>query len=70
MNSNDYFKILGDHVQPVMDFYFSNGNGIFQDDNALGLEKVALIGLEKWKIGLKHSVDHFSTCIGCPNALI
>ena len=34
MNSNDYFEILGDHVQPAMDFYFPNGNGIFQDDNA------------------------------------
>ena len=28
---------------------------------------LAFIGLEKWKIGLKHSVDHFSTCIGRPN---
>ena len=34
MNSNEYLKILGDHVQPEMDFYFPNGNGIFQDDKA------------------------------------
>ena len=33
MNSNEYLKILGDHVQPAMDFCFPNGNGIFQDDN-------------------------------------
>ena len=31
---------------------------------------LAFIGLEKWKTGLKHSVDYFSTCIGHPNPLI
>ena len=34
MNSNEYLKILGSHVQPAINFYFPNGNGIFQDDNA------------------------------------
>ena len=28
---------------------------------------LAFIQLEKWKIGLKHLVDHFSTCIGRSN---
>ena len=34
MNSNGYLKILGENVQPAMDYYFPNGNEIFQDDNA------------------------------------
>ena len=34
MNSNNYLEILGDHVQPAMDFYFPNKNEIFQNDNA------------------------------------
>jgi hypothetical protein len=34
MKSGDYLDILGNHVHPSMDFYFADGTGIFQDDNA------------------------------------
>ena len=34
MNSKDYLDILDDNLRPSMDFYFPNGEGIFQDDNA------------------------------------
>ena len=34
MNSKDYLEVLRDHVDPSMDWYFPEGNGIFHDDNA------------------------------------
>ena len=33
INSNDYLNILGDHVHPMVQALFLDGDGIFQDDN-------------------------------------
>ena len=34
INSKDYLNILGDHVHPTAQALFSDGDGIFEDDNA------------------------------------
>jgi hypothetical protein len=34
MKPADYLDILGNHVYLSMDFYFTDGTGIFQDNNA------------------------------------
>jgi hypothetical protein len=34
LKSDDYLDILGNHVHPLIDFYFADGTGIFQDDSA------------------------------------
>ena len=32
INSNDYLNILGDHVHPMVQALFPDGDGIFQDE--------------------------------------
>ena len=64
MNSNDYLEILGDHVQPAIDFYFPNGNGIFRDDNAR-IHRARKV--ENLFETLSGSFQH---CIGRPSPLI
>ncbi|KFM63795.1 Transposable element Tcb1 transposase, partial [Stegodyphus mimosarum] len=34
LTGNGYLQLLGDHLQPFMDFTYSNNDGIFMDDNA------------------------------------
>ena len=34
MNSKDYRTILRNHAQPIVHVLFSDGDGIFQNDNA------------------------------------
>ena len=34
INSKDFLNTLGDHIHPMIQALFPDGDGIFQDDNA------------------------------------
>lgn len=55
---NDYVKLLGDHLQPFVEFMYLNSDGIFQNDNEPCHRDITVV------IGLKNILDNSGGLIG------